>query len=169
MTCPRPHSKILWIPVVSPEPSCFPKRANFENNEWLDFTHSLRKESVLAEVIYDYETEKKFLLGCIGKNQEWAHKLLACPHDDTKDPIPLPVWAVTVSANGNYTCLEQKKRDLWRKHLLPINTGFYSPVISSPLPRQQKTTHFVHLAPWGCNFYDVFSHFSPQPHPTLTH
>lgn len=68
-----------------------------------------RKYLVLAEVLYDYETEKKFLLGCIGKNQEWAHKLLACPHDDTKNPIPLPVWAVTVSDNGNYTCLEQKK------------------------------------------------------------
>lgn len=42
-------------------------------------------------------------------NQQWALKLLACPNGHTKDPSPLPVYAVTVSVNGNYTCLEQEK------------------------------------------------------------
>lgn len=110
---PKATQQILRIQVVSPGPhDCLPKKINYENNELLHFTHSLRKQLVLlvlAEVIQDSEAEKRFLLGCTRKNQQWALKGLACPQDNTKAPILLSVCAVTVSANGSYTCLEQEK------------------------------------------------------------
>lgn len=174
MTCPRPHRKLHEFRLSSPGLSWLFSK----NNEGLDFTHSLRKQLLIISFSRSdilIQNRSKFPVGCIGEIQQWAAELLACPHGHPKDQLdhpPLPLQSVQLQLvlMGVRLVWNKKKRSLKRAFVTNKN-GILQPSdpLFSPLTPQQKTTHCVHLVPWGCNFYYLFSHFSPQPYRTSTH